>query len=77
MRRVFGLALAITLFTAEALAQNDAKTARPAPLVLTGAIPLEHVRGRMDHFGSTRTTGSSSRLWACANHFSLPICCDR
>jgi DNA-binding beta-propeller fold protein YncE len=52
MRRVLGPALAaITIFTVELLAQTNAKTAQPAPLVLTGAIPLENVHGRIDHFG--------------------------
>src|SRR6201997_3348710 len=52
MRRVLGLTLAaITIFTVGLLAQKNAKTAQPAPLVLTGAIPLENVHGRIDHFG--------------------------
>jgi DNA-binding beta-propeller fold protein YncE len=52
MRRALGLALAaVTIFTVEPLAKKNAKTAQPAPLVLTGAIPLENVHGRIDHFG--------------------------
>lgn len=52
MRTVHGLALAaITLLTVEMLAQKESKTSDSAPLVLTGAIPLENVHGRIDHFG--------------------------
>lgn len=52
MRGVLGFALAaITAFTVDAFAQKDPKPSQPAPLVLTGAIPLENVHGRIDHFG--------------------------
>jgi len=52
MRAVLGLALAaIVAFTVELPAQKDSKTAQTSPLVLTGAIPLENVHGRIDHFG--------------------------
>ncbi|MGB8063671.1 MAG: YncE family protein [Candidatus Sulfotelmatobacter sp.] len=52
MRKVLGLALvAIAVLTAQLSAQSASKAAQPAPLVLTGAIPLENVRGRIDHFG--------------------------
>ena len=50
MRRILTL-IAIAAFTAQVPAQNDSKTTNSAPLVLTGAIPLENVRGRIDHFG--------------------------
>lgn len=52
MRTVLGLVLAaITVCPAQLHAQNNSKTANWAPLVLTGAIPLENVHGRIDHFG--------------------------
>ncbi len=52
MRRVLGLALAgVAIFPMQVLAQKDSKAATSVPLVLTGAIPLENVRGRIDHFG--------------------------
>jgi DNA-binding beta-propeller fold protein YncE len=52
MRAVLGLALAaIVAFTVELPAEKDPKTAQTSPLVLTGAIPLENVHGRIDHFG--------------------------
>ena len=54
MRKVsrlpFALA-AIAILAALLRAQKDPKTANSAPLVLTGAIPLENVHGRIDHFG--------------------------
>lgn len=52
MRADLGLALAVIMILPASLpAQKNAETAQPAPLVLTGAIPLEKVRGRIDHFG--------------------------
>ena len=52
MRTVLGFALAvIAIFPAQVPAQKDSKAATPAPMVLTGAIFLENVRGRIDHFG--------------------------
>lgn len=53
MQRILGLAIvAGTLFTTHLSAQDKSQTASSAaPLVLTGAIPLENVRGRIDHFG--------------------------
>lgn len=32
-------------------AQDSRRSSSPAPLVLTGAIPLPDVKGRIDHFG--------------------------
>jgi hypothetical protein len=32
-------------------AQRSERSGSPAPLVLTGAIPLPEVKGRIDHFG--------------------------
>jgi DNA-binding beta-propeller fold protein YncE len=32
-------------------AQDSGRSSSPAPLVLTGAIPLPNVKGRIDHFG--------------------------
>src|SRR5215469_6186110 len=52
MRTLLVLALAaIATLTLHLSAQTDSKVAQPAPLVLTGAIPLENVHGRIDHFG--------------------------
>ena len=52
MRTVLVLALAAsTVLTTQLCAQRASKTAQRAPLVLTGAIPLENVHGRIDHFG--------------------------
>jgi DNA-binding beta-propeller fold protein YncE len=38
-------------FTTRVVAQKNAISAHPHPLVLTGAIPLRNVQGRIDHFG--------------------------
>jgi hypothetical protein len=43
--------LALAACTVQSLGQKPSSTARSAPLVLTGAIPLENVHGRIDHFG--------------------------
>ncbi len=54
MRRVCGLGLFVVLiaaFTIQMCAQKGSPPPRPAPLVLTGAIPLPNVKGRIDHFG--------------------------
>jgi hypothetical protein len=48
------ICLALILFGAFAMhvpAQKNVIPTTAAPLVLTGAIPLENVRGRIDHFG--------------------------
>jgi hypothetical protein len=37
--------------SAQVTAQKSSTPANAAPLVLTGAIPLPHVQGRIDHFG--------------------------
>ena len=42
---------ASVILTACAVAQQSAKAPGSAPLVLTGAIPLPNVYGRIDHFG--------------------------
>jgi YVTN family beta-propeller protein len=47
-----GAALALVL-AAGAGAQESAGTAEVRPLVLTEAIPLEGIRGRFDHFGTS------------------------
>src|SRR5215831_17923464 len=41
----------VVAFTIFVLAQQHSTSASAAPLVLTGAIPLENVHGRIDHFG--------------------------
>jgi DNA-binding beta-propeller fold protein YncE len=47
-----GLAVAVAVtFTALGAAQSRSTSAGPQPLVLTGAIPLPNVQGRIDHFG--------------------------
>ena len=43
--------IVISAFTSRMCAQRSSPPPRPAPLVLTGAIPLPNVRGRIDHFG--------------------------
>jgi DNA-binding beta-propeller fold protein YncE len=45
---VFALAAALAVSLP---AQKDSATTNAAPLVLTGAIPLDNVHGRIDHFG--------------------------
>ena len=61
MKAFCGACMALTLilaFTTEVYAQeistgpNGATSERDAPLVLTGAIPLENAKGRFDHFAS-------------------------
>jgi hypothetical protein len=54
LRKVCGVGLVLALVAAFALqvgAQKSAPPPRPAPLVLTGAIPLPKVKGRIDHRG--------------------------
>ena len=53
LRKVFGrLVLAlIAAFAMPVGAQQNSSSENAAPLVLTGAIPLPNVRGRIDHFG--------------------------
>lgn len=54
MRKVCGLGavlLLIVAFTVKGSAQKSPPPPSAAPLVLTGAIPLPNVRGRIDHFG--------------------------
>lgn len=52
MRTVLGFALAvIAVFPVQPSAQKASEAATSAALVLTGAIPLENARGRIDHFG--------------------------
>jgi DNA-binding beta-propeller fold protein YncE len=45
----FGLLLAVMVAAVEMFAQNNAAVLNNAPLVLTGAMPLLNVRGRIDH----------------------------
>jgi DNA-binding beta-propeller fold protein YncE len=54
LRKMFGVGLVLVLIAASALrllAQQNPPAESAAPLVLTGAIPLPNVRGRIDHFG--------------------------
>jgi DNA-binding beta-propeller fold protein YncE len=54
LRKVWGLGLLVVLiaaFTIQVCAQNNSPSPSEAPLVLTGAIPLPNVKGRIDHFG--------------------------
>lgn len=54
MRKVRGLGLVLALFvgfTIQLCAQKQSPPPNEAPLVLTGAIPLPSVKGRIDHFG--------------------------
>ena len=54
MRNMCGVGLVLVLIAASAmrvLAQRNPPAESAAPLVLTGAIPLPNVKGRIDHFG--------------------------
>lgn len=49
-----GLVLVVVLtavFTIQVRGQKNLPSPSEAPLVLTGAIPLPNVKGRIDHFG--------------------------
>jgi hypothetical protein len=53
LRKTWGLGLGLVLFVAfsiQVCAQKDSPPPSAAPLVLTGAIPLPNVKGRIDHF---------------------------
>jgi hypothetical protein len=61
VKKVFGICLALAMigiFTARADAQKNstapkaAATQRQRPLVLSGAVPMDGVKGRFDHFAS-------------------------
>jgi hypothetical protein len=54
LRKACGPALVMILivaFTTQVCAQKNSPPPSSAPLVLTGAIPLPNVKGRIDHFG--------------------------
>src|ERR1019366_8379566 len=54
LRKACGLGLVVVLiagFTIQVCAQKNSPPPSAAPLVLTGAIPLPNVKGRIDHFG--------------------------
>ena len=54
LRKGCGLVLVVVLtalFTIQVRAQKNPPSPSEAPLVLTGAIPLPNVKGRIDHFG--------------------------
>jgi DNA-binding beta-propeller fold protein YncE len=54
LRKVCGLGLVcvpIAALTIQVCAQKNSSPPNAAPLVLTGAIPLPNVKGRIDHFG--------------------------
>ena len=53
LRKACGLGLGLALvvaFSMEVCAQKTSPPPNTAPLVLTGAIPLPNVKGRIDHF---------------------------
>src|ERR1700686_4895097 len=53
LRKACGLGLGMALivaFSIQVCAQKDPPPHSAAPLVLTGAIPLPNVKGRIDHF---------------------------
>ena len=53
LRKVCGLGLGLVLvvaFSIQVRAQKNSPPPSAAPLVLTGAIPLANVKGRIDHF---------------------------
>lgn len=54
MRKACGLSLVLIVMAASAIrvcGQNNPPPSGTAPLVLTGAVPLPNVKGRIDHFG--------------------------
>jgi hypothetical protein len=54
LRKVCGLGLALILmaaFTIRVCGQMNSTPPSAVPLVLTGAVPLPNVKGRIDHFG--------------------------
>jgi len=54
LRKMSGVGFVLVLIAASAmrvLAQQNPPAESAAPLVLTGAIPLPNVKGRIDHFG--------------------------
>lgn len=51
VRAVPMIAILMASFTMHVGAQNNASATNKDPLVLTGAIPLPDVKGRIDHFG--------------------------
>lgn len=54
MRKLFGPGLAVLLmaaFATQVWGQKNSAPQSAVPLVLTGAIPLPNVKGRIDHFG--------------------------
>src|ERR1700686_4281361 len=54
LRREFGTGLVLLVIAARSIqvcAQKNSPPPNAAPLVLTGAIPLPNVKGRIDHFG--------------------------
>jgi hypothetical protein len=66
LKKARGLGLGLVLvvaFTIRVCAQKNSPPPRAAPLVLTGAIPLPNVKGRIDHFG---LDGSHNRLFVPA-----------
>jgi DNA-binding beta-propeller fold protein YncE len=51
LRRLFCMRLLLVLLTTTSIvAQENSPSTKRAPLVLTGAIPLPNVKGRIDHF---------------------------
>lgn len=66
LRKVGGFGLALVLIAAFAIrvcAQKNSPPPSIAPLVLTGAVPLSNVKGRIDHFGLDPT---QNRLFVSA-----------
>jgi DNA-binding beta-propeller fold protein YncE len=66
LRKVCGLGLIwilVATFRMQMCAQKSPPPATAAPLVLTGAIPLPNVKGRIDHFGVDR---AHNRLFVSA-----------
>jgi hypothetical protein len=66
LRKACGLGLVLILiaaFTIQPSAQKNSAPPSAAPLVLTGAIPLPNVKGRIDHFGFDST---GNRLFVSA-----------
>ena len=66
LRKLCGLSLVLMLmaaFTIQVWGQENSAPPSAVPLVLTGAIPLPNVKGRIDHFGFDST---QNRLFVSA-----------
>lgn len=54
MKRICGVLASLLIVVSlgdRGISQQSSRSTNPAPLILTGAIPLPNVQGRIDHFG--------------------------